>query len=97
MALTMVMGLALLVYALAEKLLRDSLKAQNVFVPNQLGKPTQNLTIRRAFQVFEDVHLLEIHFPDGSIVRKLMNFREIHRKIVDALGSFVQKSYFAPS
>jgi hypothetical protein len=45
----------------------------------------------------EDVHLLEIHSPDGSIVRKLMNFREIHRKIIDALGPFVQKSYFAPS
>ena len=89
--------MALLVYALAEKLLRDRLKSQNVFVPDQLGKPTQKLTIRRAFPVFEDVHLLEIYSPDGSLVRKLMNFREIHRKIVDALGPFVQKSYFVPS
>lgn len=68
MALTMIMTLALLVYALAEKLLRDRLKSQNVFVPDQLGKPTQNLTIRRAFPVFEDVHLLEIYSPDGLLV-----------------------------
>jgi transposase len=51
----------------------------------------------RQFAAFEDVHLLVIYSPDASFVRKLMNFREIRRKIVNALGPFVQKFYFAPS
>ena len=51
----------------------------------------------RQFAAFEEVHLFVIYSPDASFVRKLMNFREIRQKIVNALGSSVQKFYFASS
>ena len=53
MALVMVMGLALLVYALAEYRLRTALEEQGEQVSNQVGKPTQRPTMRRVFQMFE--------------------------------------------
>lgn len=58
MALIMVMGLALLVYALAEYKLRQELIARNESVPNQVGKPTQRPTMRRIFQMFEGIDVL---------------------------------------
>lgn len=94
MALAMIMSLALLVYALAEKLLRDALKRTKTFLPNQLGKLTQSLTIRRAFQLFNDVHLLEIMDPGGGVTKKLMSFQELHRTILSLLGPAVEKCYF---
>ena len=58
MALLMVMGLALLVYALAERWLRTELIKQNQTLLNQVGKPTQRPTLRRIFQVFEGIDVL---------------------------------------
>ena len=50
MALLMVMGLSLLIYALAERLLRAELIKQNQTILNQVGKPTQRPTLRRIFK-----------------------------------------------
>ena len=49
MALLMVMALSLLVYALAERWVRQELKKQDQSIPNQSGKPTQTPTLRRIF------------------------------------------------
>ena len=65
MALGMVMGLALLVYALAEHTVRTTLQAQGESVPTQAGKPTQCPTMRRIFQRFEGMDLLVINTPAG--------------------------------
>jgi transposase len=65
MALVMVMGLALLVYALAEHKLRATLQERGESVPNQAGKPTQRPTMRRIFQMFEGIDLLVINAPEG--------------------------------
>jgi transposase len=53
MAMIMVMGLALLIYALAERQLRQQLAACNETIPDQKGKPTQTPTMRRVAQIFE--------------------------------------------
>lgn len=95
MALLMIMGLALLVYALAERKLREQLKLQGESIPNQVGKPTQNPTMRRVFQVFEGIDVLLI--PQSNGVRRLvLNLKPIHIKILDLLGEEVQKCYFSP-
>lgn len=52
MALLMVMTLSLLGYSLAEKELREKLKEKELTVPDQKGKPTQKITMRRVFQMF---------------------------------------------
>jgi hypothetical protein len=60
MALLMVMGLCLLIYALAEHHLRQQLLQQDQTIPDQKGKPTQRPTLRRVFQMFEGIHVLTI-------------------------------------
>lgn len=55
MSLLMVMGLSLVVYSLAERTLRLQLSQHHECVPNQVGKPTQNPTLRRIFQVFQGI------------------------------------------
>jgi transposase len=77
MALIMVMGLALLMYSLAEHWIRQSLKEKKETIPNQLMKPTATPTFRRIAQIFEGIDLLRISTSDGTIPTKVLNIREI--------------------
>ena len=96
MALLMVMGLSLLVYALAEKWIRTELVEQDETIPNQVGKPTQNPTLRRIFQMFEGIDVLVIKQND-QIQRTIVNLNEIHSKIINILGIEVKNVYFPDS
>lgn len=55
-ALTLVMGLCLLVYTLGQRLLRQNLQLTNKTVKNQLGKVTNRPTLRWIFQSFQSIH-----------------------------------------
>jgi transposase len=57
-ALAMVMGLCLLVYALGERMLRQSLAEREDYIGDQKGKPTQRPTLRWVFQLFQAEHLV---------------------------------------
>ena len=92
MALLMVMGLSLLIYALAERWLRTELAQRDESIPNQVGKPTQRPTIRRIFQVFRGIDILLIHNPMG-IQRQVLNLKPIHLRVLDLLGPEVKKYY----
>jgi transposase len=104
MALVMVMGLALLVYALVERTggqnarpyLRTALQERGESVPNQVGKPTQRPTMRRVFQMFEGIDLLVISTPEG-IQQQVLNLKPVHRQILRLLGSTVEKCYLDTS
>lgn len=94
MALTMVMCLSLLVYSFAEHLLRKGLKENNDFLPDQKGKPTQKLTIRRMFQMFEGISLLLV--SKEEICQKLvLNMNDLHHQIISYLGEEVRKCYLS--
>jgi len=93
MALIMVMGLALLMYSLAEHWIRQSLKEKKETIPNQLMKPTATPTFRRIAQIFEGIDLLRIITSDGTILTKVLNIREIPQKIIALLGPEVEKYY----
>lgn len=92
MALLMVMGLSLLVYALAERLLRTELAQRDESIPNQVGKPTQRPTMRRIFQVFEGIDVLLVKNRLG-IQRQVLNLKPIHLHVLDLLGPEVKKYY----
>lgn len=95
MALIMVMGLALLVYALAEHKLRSQLMRTGITLPNQLGKPTQRPTMRWVFQLFDGIDVLlmpQIH--QIEMQRYVLNLKPIHHQILNLLGPEVQKCYF---
>jgi transposase len=93
MALLMVMGVALLVYALAEHTVRTELVRRGESLPNQLGQPTQQPTLRRIFQLFEGIDVLSLPQPSG-VQRLVLNLKPIHRQILNLLGLEVQKCYF---
>lgn len=94
MALIMIMGLALLIFALGERKLRQALQENNHSIPDQKGKPTQTPTLRWVFQVFEGLDVLSIRLGDRLITRKLLNLRPVHQQVIQLLGPQVQECYF---
>ena len=92
MGLLMVMGLSLLIYALAEHDLRQQLVETGQSIPDQKGKPTQNPTMRRVFQMFEGIHLLTID-EGGRFRRILTNVGDVHLQIATLLGATILKFY----
>jgi len=93
MALIMIMGLALLIFALGERQLRQALKQNNETVPDQKDKPTQTPTLRWVFQIFEGLDVLSV-WADGRLVtRQIMSLRPVHQQIIRLLGPQVQKCY----
>jgi transposase len=93
MALVMIMGLALLIYALAERLLRQALHAKGETVPDQKGQPTDHPTIRWIFQIFEGLDVLSVWQNDQLLLRQVLNLRPVHRQVIRLLGPRVQKCY----
>ncbi len=93
MALIMIMGLALLIFALGERELRLALKKNNQTVPNQKHKPTETPTLRWVFQMFEGLDVLSVVVDGRLVARKILNMRPVHIQVVRLLGPQVQKCY----
>lgn len=96
MALLMIMGLSLLVYALTVRQLRQALQASDQSIPNQVGKPTQRPTMRRVFQMLEGIDLLIIMVAGQIIERQVLNLRPVHEQILSLLGPAVKNIYIPP-
>jgi len=92
MALLMVMCLSLLVYALAERVLRAELAGRDESIPNQVGKPTQRPTMRRIFQIFEGIDVLMIR-NSGEMQCHVLNLKPIHYRILNLLGAEAKNCY----
>ena len=89
----MVMGLALLIYSLAERKLRQALKEMNATVPDQRRKSTQKPTIRWVFQLFEGLDILLVRKNGQVMLRQLLNLRPAQQQVITLLGHQVQKCY----
>jgi transposase len=97
MALMMIMVLALLVYALAERNLRLRLTQEGQSVPNQVGKETETPTMRWIFQLFEGIDLLFIYQNDELVSRQVLNLRPEHLTVIHLLGPPVEYCYLIDS
>ena len=95
MALLMVMTLSLLIYALGERHLRQQLAEQEQTVPSQSGKPTATPTLRRIFQLFDGIDILEVR-TGPSIACQTLNLSPLHRKILTFFPPEVQNIYEDP-
>ncbi len=87
-ALLFIMTLCLTVYAAIEYRIRQKLQAENQTLPNQLGKEVKNPTARWLFACFTGIHVL---YVDGKAC--ILNFKPLHLKIIDLLGSQYRKYY----
>ncbi len=81
----MVMVLTLLIYSVAEWLIRKRLKEQKESVSNQVNKPTQKPTLKWIFMDFMGVIEVRVNIP-GEPERQLTNLNENTRKIIAILG-----------
>ncbi|MAT42743.1 MAG: hypothetical protein CL609_10405 [Anaerolineaceae bacterium] len=94
----MIMGLALLIYALAERQLRLALQKSSEKIPDQKGKPTATPTIRWIFQVIVGFDILLSIWVNGQRTnRQMLNPRPVHEKIIKLFGIQVRNCYFLDS
>ncbi len=93
MALSFIMVLCLLVYRLAEHLLRRQLASTSQTVPNQINKPTDRPTMRWIFQCFEGIDLLHIRVGLREHLQ-VLGLQPLHQKILRLLGPAYSQFYF---
>ena len=92
-ALSFVMVLCLLVYRLAEHLLRRQLVATKQTFPNQVNKPTSRPTMRWIFQCFEGIDLLHIRMGSHWHTQ-VLGLQALHRRVLRLLGPAYSQFYF---
>jgi transposase len=91
-ALSMIMVLALLIYSIAEWLLRKRLKETGQTVLNQLGKPTEKPTLKWVFQKFRNINEAIIEIK-GSIHHEIINIESEQEMIIKLFGANCKKYY----
>ena len=90
--LLMVMTLALLVYSVAQRRLRQELARQNDTIPNQLNQPTSRPTLRWVFQVLEGIERVRL-MVDGQSRDLITGLNEVKIKILRLFGEQVCHVY----
>lgn len=95
MAMIMIMGLCLLIYALAEWRIRQQLQARNETIPDQRGQPTQTPTMRRIAQMFEGVDLLIIRQGEQIVQQQVLKLTPVRLQIIRLFKPAVQNCYLA--
>lgn len=93
MALSFIMVLCLLVYRLAEQVLRRQLTQTSQTVPNQINKPTDRPTMRWIFQCFEGIDLLHIRMGSRGQTH-ILGLQPLHQRILRLLGPIFCQLYF---
>jgi transposase len=94
--LLMVMTLALLVYAVAQRRLRRELARQNETIPNQINQPTSRPTLRWVFQVLDGIERVRVTV-DGQVRDLITGLNEVKIKILHLFGEQVCHVYQLPS
>jgi transposase len=89
LVLMMVMTLALLVYAIGQRQLRQSLAQAQATLPDQKGKPTARPTLRWLCQCFLSVHLVWV---DG--IKTLIKLSDTQQRVLQFLSPNCRKYYF---
>ncbi len=90
------MVLSLLVYRLAEHLLRCRLAETKQTVPNQINKPTKRPTMRWIFQCFEGIDLLHIRMGSHWHTQ-VLGLQALHQKVLRLLGPPYTHLYGLPA
>ena len=90
--LLMVMTLALLVYSVAQRRLRQELARQQERLPNQINQPTQRPTLRWVFQLLEGIHRVRVIVHD-HVHDLIEGLNEVQIKILRLFGQHVCQIY----
>jgi transposase len=90
--LLMVMTLALLVYSVTQRRLRQHLAHHTETVPNQLHQPTERPTLRWVFQLLEGIHRVRVIVQD-QVHDLIEGLNEVKIKILRLFGEKVCRLY----
>jgi transposase len=91
-ALAMIMVLTLLVYSIAEWMLRKRLMETGNSIPNQLKKPTQKPTLKWVFFLFNGVADVKVSIM-GITHREMTQLTEVLKLILKLMGPECEKYY----
>lgn len=91
-SLAMIMVLTLMVYSIAEWMLRKRLMETGSSIPNQLKKPTQKPTLKWVFFLFNGVADLKVEIM-GAVHRKMMHLTDVLKLILRLMGPECEKYY----
>ena len=84
----MIMTLCLLVYNFAQYRVRKNLKDQNENLPNQLGKPINNPTVKWLFQCMEGISIIKT-----GTQAMIANLDDLKCKIITLFGATACQIY----
>jgi transposase len=90
--LLMVMTLALLVYSLTQRRLRQQLAERHETIPNQIHQPTERPTLRWVFQLLEGIHRVQV-MVQGQVHDLIEGLNEVQIKILRLFGDEVCRLY----
>ena len=90
--LLMVMTLALLVYSVVQRRLRQQLACQNETLPNQINQPTERPTLRWVFQLLEGIHRVRVTVQ-GQVHDLIEGLNDVQIKILRLFGEAVCRLY----
>jgi transposase len=88
----MVMTLALLVYSVAQRWLRNRLSIEGETLPNQINQPTSRPTLRWIFQCMEGIHRVLLNI-DGQVTCIVDGITDLRVKIIRLFGQRVCQIY----
>jgi transposase len=86
--LLMVMTLALLVYSVAQRRMRQQLARRNETVPNQIHQPTASPTLRWVFQLLEGIHRVRVTVQ-GQVHDLIEGLNEVQINLLRLFGEQV--------
>jgi transposase len=94
--LLMVMTLALLVYAVAQRRRRHAFARQNATIPHQINQPTSRPTLRWVLQMLEGIERVRM-MVDGKVRALITGLNEVRIAILRFFGEQVCLVYQVPS
>lgn len=92
MGLLMVMTLALLIYAIAQRRLHKVLEEFQETIPNQIRKETSRPTLRWIFQLLDGIELVEM-YVEKTMYPVISGLTDLRKRILSYFGSTVMKIY----
>ncbi|MCC5792829.1 MAG: IS1634 family transposase, partial [Legionellaceae bacterium] len=90
-ALMTIMTLCLLVYNFAQYRVRKTLQESGETVPNQLGKPINNPTVKWLFQCMEGISIVTT-----AVTAMITNLNDLRCKIIRLFGATACQIYGIP-
>ena len=93
MAMAMIMGLALMVYSLAELKLRSAFEIHKEVFLDQYRKPNIKPTFRRVLQTWSGIHVWYLKMDGQLIEEKVINLRPENIQVLRLLGPEYRQMY----